>query len=134
MQNAKEIDKYNYRLKPFTFMNSSSVKLQCNPLWLDRLRYCPPLICANFQPFAKRLRVLSTPKERAFENIVRKGENAGIRTMKIFFFSIRFISVIFVVQRECTLSISVSTGEPVSVESKIVRVVSLGTTEIYEIT
>ena len=44
------------------------------------------------------------------------------------------ISVISVILRETTLTISDWTGEPVSMESEIVRVVSLSTTEISEIT
>ena len=46
----------------------------------------------------------------------------------------RVISVISVVLRETNLTIPVSTGEPVSLESEIVRVTSLSTTEISEIT
>ena len=47
----------------------------------------------------------------------------------------RFLNrVISVVLRETTFTISVSTGEPVPVESEIVTVVSLSTTEISEIT
>ena len=42
--------------------------------------------------------------------------------------------VISFVLRESTLAILVSTGEPVSMESEIVRVVSLGAIEISEIT
>ena len=45
----------------------------------------------------------------------------------------RVISIISVVPRESTLTISVSTGQSVSMESEIVRVVSLSTTEISEI-
>ena len=44
------------------------------------------------------------------------------------FFSNRGISVISVVLRETTLTILDSTGEPVSMESEIVKVVSLSTT------
>ena len=51
-----------------------------------------------------------------------------------FFFSNRVISVISVVLRETSPIILDSTGEPVSIESDIVRVVSLSTTEIPEIT
>ena len=47
-------------------------------------------------------------------------------------FLYRIISVISVVLRENTLTISVSTREPVSMESEIVRVVSFDTTEISE--
>ena len=46
----------------------------------------------------------------------------------------RVILVSSVVQRETTITITVSTGEPVSVESKTVRVVSLNTTEITGVT
>ena len=46
----------------------------------------------------------------------------------------RVIMVISVVLRETNLTISVSTGGPVSKEYEIVRVVSLSTTEISEIT
>ena len=53
----------------------------------------------------------------------------GIRTLKIVFFN-RVISVISVVVRKTTLTISDSTGEPVSMESEIARVVSLCTTGI----
>ena len=49
-------------------------------------------------------------------------------------FTNRVTSVISVLQRETTLINPDSTGEPVSMESKIVRVVSLSTTEISEIT
>ena len=45
----------------------------------------------------------------------------------------RVISVISVVLTETTLTISDSTGETVSMESDIVRVVSLSTTEISEV-
>ena len=45
----------------------------------------------------------------------------------------RIISVISVVLRETTLTISDLTSEPVSKESEIVRVVSLSTAEISEI-
>ena len=44
----------------------------------------------------------------------------------------RVISGISVVLREPTLSISISTGEPVLIESEIMTVVSLSTTEISE--
>ena len=44
------------------------------------------------------------------------------------------ISVISIVLRETLLTISVSTGEPLSIEFGIVTVVSLNTTEISEIT
>ena len=50
-----------------------------------------------------------------------------------FFFN-RVISVFSVVLKETTLTISVSTCEPVSMESEIVRVFPLSTTEISEIT
>ena len=46
----------------------------------------------------------------------------------------RVVSVISVVLRETTHTISVSTGEPLSMEYEIVRVVSLGTTDKSEIT
>ena len=46
----------------------------------------------------------------------------------------RVISVVSVLPRETSLTISVSTGEPVWMESKIVTVASLCTTEISEIT
>ena len=46
----------------------------------------------------------------------------------------RVSSVISFVLREVTLSILVSTGEPVSIKSERVRVVSLSATEIAEIT
>ena len=46
----------------------------------------------------------------------------------------RAISVISVVERETTLTVSITTGEPVSIESEVVRVVSLSTTEISKIT
>ena len=49
------------------------------------------------------------------------------------FFLNHFIWIISVVPRETTLSISDFTGEPVSIESETVRVVSHGTTEISEI-
>ena len=45
----------------------------------------------------------------------------------------RVISVISVVQGETTLTISDSIVEPVSMESEIVRLVSLSTREIFEI-
>ena len=45
---------------------------------------------------------------------------------------IMFFSIFYL--RETTFTISVSTGEPVSVESEIVRVVSLSKTEISNIT
>ena len=51
-----------------------------------------------------------------------------------FFFFNLVISVISVVLRETTLSISVSTSEPVSMKSEIERVVSLSITEMSEIT
>ena len=51
-----------------------------------------------------------------------------------FFFLNRLISVISVVLRENTLTISDSTGETVSMESEIMTVLSLSTTEIPEIT
>ena len=59
-----------------------------------------------------------------------------IRTLKLgsVFFLNRGISLISVVLRETTRVNSVSTGEPVSMESEIVRVVSLSTTGISEIT
>ena len=50
------------------------------------------------------------------------------------FFLNRAILVVSVVLREFTLTISVSNGEPVSIESEILRAVSLGTTVISEIT
>ena len=50
------------------------------------------------------------------------------------FFLIRAISEISVVLSKTTLIISDSTGEPVSMESEIVRVDSLSATEISEIT
>ena len=46
----------------------------------------------------------------------------------------RVISVISVVLKETNLTISDLTGEPVSMESKITRVVSLCTMKIYETT
>ena len=55
-----------------------------------------------------------------------------IRIQKIGFLN-RVISVISVVLRETTLTISDSTDEPVSIESERVRVVSLYTTEMSEI-
>ena len=57
----------------------------------------------------------------------------GIQTLKIGFVN-RFISVISVVLGENTLAISFSTGEPDSMESEMVRVISLNTTGISEIT
>ena len=45
----------------------------------------------------------------------------------------RALSVISVVLRETTLTVSVSTGEAVLMESEIVREVSLNTSEISEI-
>ena len=54
-------------------------------------------------------------------------------TMKIFFFINLVISVISVVQRETTLTISILTAEPVSMESEKVRVVSLSTLQITEV-
>ena len=51
-----------------------------------------------------------------------------------FFFFNRNISVVSVVLRGKTLTISVSIDEPVSMESEIMSVVSLRTTEIPEIT
>ena len=51
-----------------------------------------------------------------------------------YFFIDRLTSIISVVQREITLTISDSAGETASMESEIVRVVSLCTTEISEIT
>ena len=53
---------------------------------------------------------------------------------RVFFFFNRVISVMSVLLRKSTLSISVSTGEPLSMESEIVRVVSLSTIKISEIT
>ena len=50
------------------------------------------------------------------------------------FFLSRVISVISVVLSETTLTMSVSAGEPVSMETEIVRVVPLSTTEISEMT
>ena len=50
------------------------------------------------------------------------------------FFLNRVILVISVVLSETTITISDSTGEPVSIEVEIMRVVSLSTTEISEIT
>ena len=44
------------------------------------------------------------------------------------------IAVISVILRETTLTISVSTGEPVSMKSDILRVVSFTAMEILEIT
>ena len=49
-------------------------------------------------------------------------------------FVIRVISDISGLQRTTTLTITDSTGDPVSMESEIARVVSLSTTEISEIT
>ena len=51
-----------------------------------------------------------------------------------FFFSNRVISVISIVQRETTLTISDSTGEPVSMESGVVIVVFHSKTKIPVIT
>ena len=53
-----------------------------------------------------------------------------------FFFFNRIPSFFFffVVRRKTTLTISVSTSEPVCMVSEIVRMVSLSTTEISEIT
>ena len=63
--------------------------------------------------------------ESAPYNVIRNTVDAmllsGIRSLKI-------------VLRETTLTFSVSTGEIVSMESQVVRVVSLSTTEISEIT
>ena len=50
-----------------------------------------------------------------------------------FFFFNYVISVICTVLRETTVTISLLTGEPVSKEFEIVKVVSLGTMEISEI-
>ena len=61
------------------------------------------------------------------------GKGLGLPTLKIGIFN-RFISFISVVLQETTLTISVSTGELVSMETEIVRVVSLSSTEISEIT
>ena len=54
----------------------------------------------------------------------------------VFFFFLNVLSelFLFVELRETTLTISDSTGAPVSIESEIMRVVSLSTTEITEIT
>ena len=52
--------------------------------------------------------------------------------MKIFFF--RVISVISVVLRETTLTISDSTGETVAMESEIARAFQISTTEISQLT
>ena len=54
--------------------------------------------------------------------------------MSFFLLFNRVILVISVVLRETTLSISDSTGETVSMDSEIVRVVFLGTNEIFKIT
>ena len=51
-----------------------------------------------------------------------------------FFFLFCFVCFFNRVIRESTLTISVSTCEPVSMESEIARVVSFSTTEISEIT
>ena len=51
-----------------------------------------------------------------------------------FFFLYRVISFISVVLRETTLTISASTGDPISMESETVRMVSLSVMEISEIT
>ena len=48
---------------------------------------------------------------------------SGSRRPRGFFY--RVISIISVVLRETTLTISVSTGEPVSMESEIVKMISL---------
>ena len=53
---------------------------------------------------------------------------------EVLFFLNRVVPVISIVLREATLTMSVSTSEPVSMESEIVRVVSLYTMEISEIT
>ena len=54
--------------------------------------------------------------------------------LKIGFFFYRVILVISLVLRETTLTISDSTGETVSLQYEIVKVVSFSTTEISEIT
>ena len=51
-----------------------------------------------------------------------------------FFLIFRVISIISVVLKEITFTTSVSTGEPVSIESEIMKVVSPCTTKISEIT
>ena len=56
------------------------------------------------------------------------------RFQRFGFFLNRVISVIFLELREATLTISVSTVDPVSMESEIVGVVSLCTMEISQIT
>ena len=66
--------------------------------------------------------------------MVREKPVKGIRTLKIVFFKNRVISDISVLLRERTLIILDSTGKLVSMESEIVLVLSLSTTEISEIT
>ena len=51
-----------------------------------------------------------------------------------FFFFCLFIPVVSIELRETTLTSSDSTGDPVSMKSEIVRVVSLSKTEVSEIT
>ena len=68
---------------------------------------------------------------------IRLARNLRYLTLKIvfcfFFFQNRVISVISFVLRETTLTILISTGDLVSMESEIVRVVSLSRAEISEL-
>ena len=59
--------------------------------------------------------------------------NKGILTLKKGVLN-RVVSVISAVPRETTLKISDSTGEPVRMQSELLRVISLTTTKISEIT
>ena len=56
------------------------------------------------------------------------------RSFFFFFLIFRVISVISIVLKEITFTTSVSTGEPVSIEYEIMKVVSPCTTKISEIT
>ena len=55
------------------------------------------------------------------------------RGRSFFFFLNRVVSIISIVIKETTLSILDSTGEPVSMESEIVRVVSLSKNPIFSV-
>ena len=84
------------------------------------------------QTFSSYITVcLSLQRTHLFHWFPRQMSHQGFQRFDFFN---RVISLTSVVQRETTLTVSVSTGEPVTMESEIVRVVSLCTKEMSKIT